>query len=226
MRYLAAALVLILAPLGASAQWAWPEKVSGFYGGAGIGDAQATSWDSDNWYGDTETGDSDSSVSLFAGYRFNQYVAAEVGWFDAGNLGWDQSQVYVPDLLDVYNTDIDLDVSTVNASVLGIFPFARIVEVYLRGGVTYYDADAEQRLTPSFGGETVSRSVSESGAELLLGIGVGVTFFDRAHLRLEYQTFFIDEDLLAADGDTASVDTLLLDLQYRFGGGWQASGSR
>ena len=138
-----------------------------------------------------------------------------MGWFDAGTLGWDQSQVYIPALLDVYNMDIDLDVSAVNASVLGILPFARIWEAYLRGGVAYYDADAKQRLTPSFGGETVSCSVSESGAELLFGLGIGVTFFDRAHLRLEYQTFFIDEDLLGAEGDTASVDTLL---QYRFGG--------
>lgn len=224
MRYLAA--VLILLPLGAGAQSESSETIRGFYAGAGIGSAEPTSWNSSYWYdGNYGTGHSDTSISLFAGYRFNRYLAAEVGWFDAQSLGWDESLVYVPELLDVYNTDVDLDVSAVNATVLGILPFAGIWEGYVRGGVAYYDAEAEQRLTPSYGGETVSRSVNDSAAEILLGFGIGVTFFDQAHLRLEYQSFFIDDNLLASDEDSATVNTLLLDLQYRFGGEWQAAGS-
>ncbi|MDH5255910.1 MAG: porin family protein [Gammaproteobacteria bacterium] len=219
------ALALCTATPGAGAQSAHPATVSGFYAGAGIGDAEPSSWDNDYWYSDIESGDSDTSLSLFAGYRFNRHVAAELGWFDAGTMGWEQSLVYVPDLLDVYNTDVHLEVTAVNASAIGILPFARIWEGYIRGGLTFYDAEAGQRLTPSFGGATVDRSVDDSGADFLFGIGVGVTLFDRAHLRLEFQSFFIDEDLLAAEDDTASVDTLLLDVQYRFGDGWQAGGS-
>jgi len=226
MRNLIAALVLILIPFGASAQPGDPDTVRGFYAGAGIGDAGPTTWNNYYWYSDIESGDSDTSLSVFAGYRFNRYLAVEVAWFDAGTMGWDQSLVYVPDLLDVYNTHVDLDVTTVNASVVGVLPFARIWEVYLRGGVAYYDADAEQRLTPSYGGVPVTRSIDDSGADFLFGFGVGVTLFNRAHLRLEFQTFFIDEDLLAVEDDTASVDTILLDLQYRFGDGWQAAGPR
>ncbi len=222
MRYLAA--LLILAPLVAGAQSDSRERVRGFYAGAGIGSAEPASWN--NNYGDTESGDSGTSVALFAGYRFNRYLAAEMGWFDAGSLGFDQSLVYVPDLLDVYNTDIDLDVSAVSATALGILPFARIWEGYLRGGLAFYDASAQQRFTPSFGGETVGSSVDDSGFDLLFGLGIGVTLFDRAHLRLEYQNLFIDKDLLATEEDVAAVDTLFLDLQYRFGGGWQTADSR
>lgn len=226
MRYLAALLVLSLASAGAGAQWATTEPVRGFYAGAGLGDAEPTSWDNDYWYSDIESGDSDTSLSLFAGYRFNRYLAAEVGWFDGGTMGWDQSLVYVPDLLDVYNTDVDLEVTAVNATVIGILPFARVWDAYIRGGAAYYDADADQRLTPSFGGPTVVRSVDDSGADFLFGIGIGVTLFERAHLRLEFQSFFIDEDLVAVEEDTASVDTILLDVQYRIGNGWQTGGSR
>lgn len=233
MRQLAVSLLLGpllgLAPLVARAQWdppAAPEPVRGFYAGAGIGDAEPTSWDDDGdyyyYFSDTESGDSDTSLSAFAGYRFNRYLAAEAGWLDAGTMGWGQSLVYVPDLLDVYNTDVDLEVTSVNVTVLGILPFARIWEVYLRGGAAFYDADADQRLTPSFGGATVERSLSDSGGEFLFGFGIGVTAFKRVHFRLEYQGFTIDEDLLALDGGDASVDNLLLDVQYRFGGGWQA----
>lgn len=224
MRYLAVTLALILAHSGASAQLADAGTTRGFYGGVGFGDAEPTSWDNDYWYSDVDSGDGDTSLSVFAGYRFNRYLAAEVGWFDAGTMGWDQSLVYVPDLLDVYNTDVDLEVTAVNATVLGILPFARVWEAYIRGGAAFYDADADQRLTPSFGGATVERSVDDSGADLLFGIGIGVTLFQRAHVRLEFQSFFIDEDLIAVEDDTASVDTLLLDVQYRFGSGWQAAG--
>jgi hypothetical protein len=222
MRELSAVLVLILAPLSALAQSAYPESVRGFYAGAGVGDAEPTSWESDYWYSDVESGNSDTSLSLFAGYRFNRFLAAEAGWFDGGTMGWDQKLVYVPEFMDVYNTDVDLDVTAVNVSVLGILPFARIWEVYVRGGLAFYDANAAQHLSPSFGGATVERSVDDSGTDLLFGFGIGVTLFKRTHLRLEFQSFFIDEDLLAVEEDTASVDTLLLDLQYRFGDGWGA----
>lgn len=224
MRHLAVILALMLAPVAAGAQGAFPAPVQGFYAGAGVGDAEPTSWDNDYWYSDVDSGDGDTSLSVFAGYRFNRYLAAEVGWFDAGTMGWDQPLVYVPDLLDVYNTDVDLEVTAVNATVIGILPFARVWEAYIRGGVAFYNADADQRLTPSFGGATVERSVDDSGADLLFGIGIGVTLFQRAHVRLEFQSFFIDEDLIAVEDDTASVDTLLLDVQYRFGSGWQAAG--
>ena len=229
MRLPIAALLLILAPLAAGAQSASRETIKGFYAGAGLGGSEPTSWDSDDyWYDDDDyyddsgDGDSDTSLSVFAGYRFNRYLAAEVGWLDAGTMGWDQSLVYVPELQDVYNTDVDLDITTVNASVIGILPFARIWEAYIRGGAAFYDADADQRLTPSFGGATVNRSVDDSGTDFLFGIGIGVTLFDHAHVRFEFRSFFIDDELLATNDDTASVDSLLLDVQYRFGGGWQS----
>jgi len=228
MRFPIAVLSLILAPLAADAELTSRETIQGFYAGAGIGNSGPTSWDSESWYNgdddynDSGDGDSDSSVSLFAGYRFNRYLAAELGWLDAGTMGWSQSRVYIPELLDEYNTDVDLDVTTVNASVIGILPFGRIWEAYILGGAAFYDASADQRLTPSFGGPVVQRNIDESNTDFLFGIGIGVTVFDHAHVRLGFQSFFIDDDLLAAEDESSTVDSLLLDVQYRFGGGWQS----
>ena len=193
----------------------------GFYLGAGIGSSSPSSFEGSGWYyWDTETGDSETSVIAFGGYRFNKFVALELGYLDAQDTGFSDTLVFVPELLDIYNTDIDLDVSAAQLSVLGILPFAQIWEVYLRGGLAFWDAEAEQRLTPSFGGVPVSRSVDDDGTGFLFGLGVGVTLFERFHVRLEYQTFEIEEDLLADEQlDAASLDTLSLDLQYRFGGG-------
>jgi len=215
------ALLLTAMALPALGQPAADETPRGFYLGAGIGSSSPSSFEGSGWYyWDTETGDSEASVIVFGGYRLNRYVAFELGYIDAEDTGFSDTLVFVPELLDIYNTDIDLDVSAAQLSVLGILPFAQIWEVYLRGGLAFWDAEAEQRLTPSFGGAPVSRNVDDDGTGILIGLGVGVTLFERFHVRLEYQTFEIEEDLLAdADLDGASLDTLLLDLQYRFGRG-------
>ena len=47
-------------------------------------------------------------------------------------------------------------------------------------------------------------------------VGVGVTFGEAWHVRLDLQTVTIDEDVLNSDDD-ASVDSFLLELQYRIG---------
>ncbi len=217
-RLVSAALLSAMAA-GAAAQSEPPAELRGFYAGAGVGSSEPVSFEDDYWYSDTESGDSATSTLAFAGYRFNPYVAVETSYLDAQDTGWSGSLVYVPDLLDFYNTDADLDFSASQLAVIGILPFARIWEVYLRGGLAFWDADGEQRLTPSFGGAAVNRVVDDSGTGLLVGLGGGVTLPGNFHLRLELQVFDIDEDVLAAaDADGATLDTFVLDLQYRFGG--------
>lgn len=218
---LSLALLLLLPPAGTATAQEEPAATRGFYVGAGVGSTEPTVLeDSDYWYaGDFESGDAGTSALAFAGYRFNRYFAVEAGYLDADGMGFDDSLVYVPDLLDVYNTDVDLDATAAEVSVLGIFPFLRIWEVYARLGLAFWDAESEQRLVPSFGGTPVERSLDDSGTGIAFGIGGGVTVVERLHLRLEYRFFDVDEDLLAADSDDgASIDTFALDVQYRFGG--------
>jgi len=221
MRNLALGLLLSLASAGAAAQAFGSTPMKGFFAGAGIGDSEPFAYYGDYWYSDTESGDSGTSVSVFGGYRFNRYLAVEAAYLDASDLGWDGDLLYVPDLLDIYNVDVNLDVTATELSVVGILPFAGIWEVYLRGGLAFWQADGSQHLTPSFGGIPVDRTLDDSGTGFLFGIGGGVTFLQNLHARLEYQVFDIDEDLFAADDLDATIDTLSLDIQYRFGSQWR-----
>ncbi len=219
MRRILLGLLLGATALPALGQSEDAEPLRGLYLGAGLGSSAPSSFEGDGWYyWDTETGDSEASALAFVGYRLNKFVAFEAAYIDAQDTGFSDTLVFVPELFDVYNTDIDLDVSAAQLSVLGIFPFARIWEVYVRAGLAFWDAEAEQRLTPSFGGEAVNRKVDDDGTGLLLGVGGGVTLFERFHVRLEFQTFDIAEELLADEQlDAAALDTIVLDLQYRFG---------
>jgi len=228
MRSTALFIALLLAPLLSGAQIiATNSEMRGFYAGAGVGGSQPYTSSDCYYYScdiNDEDGDSGTAVNVFAGYRFNRFIAVEGGLFNADGLGWNSTLVYLPELLDLYNVNVDLDVRAAHASLLAIVPFATLFEVYLRGGVAYYDADASQQLTPSFGGAVVSRDVNDSATALLIGIGAGVSLPWHLHARIEYQLFDIDEKLLATPSDTSSVDTLMIDLQYRFGSHWRQKG--
>lgn len=218
MRHLVACFLAAIAAAAVDAQQVEaPAEIRGFYLGAGLGRSEPASYDGDYWYSDTESGDGDTATSAFVGYRFHRFVAVEAAYLDSGTPGWDEQLVYVPQLQDYYNTDIDFDVTSSQLSVLGILPLARIWEVYLRGGLAFWEADGARRFIPSFGGPAVGDAVDESGTGLLLGVGGGVTLLPGLHLRLEFQFFDVDDDIYAIDDDSASIDTILVDLQYRFG---------
>jgi hypothetical protein len=100
-------------------------------------------------------------------------------------------------------------------SVLGILPLAPL-ESYLRVGAGFWDGQSTQRLDQSFGDKVITRDIHGNDTGLLLGVGVGVTVAKGLHVRLDLQSVGIDEDVLNAQHDT-SLDSALLEVQYRFG---------
>jgi len=218
--------VLLAIALGLSSVPAAAEAPLGFYVGGGVGWAQVSVEDDDYhnynccyYYGpyDYDQGEEDTGFALHAGYRFNPWIAAELAYLDAGNPEWDERYVYVSDLDDVFDTLVELDLQSIQLSGLGILPFADIWEVYLRAGIAYWTADAEQRLIGGVDGDVYVRDVDDDGTNFLIGLGLGVSPAPSWQVRVEYQSYWLDEDLLLVNGDT-SLDTLLLELQYRFGG--------
>ena len=176
-------------------------------------------YDYDCWWGEYdyyEQGDGNFGWSAHAGVRLHDYVALEAGYLETGTLRWDEDLVYMPEFNDYYNNRVDFSAQVTEVSVLGILPFADRWEVYLRLGAGFWDGTSSQRLDQSFGNDVVTRSVNDSGTGFLAGVGVGVTFGEAWHVRLDLQTVTIDEDVLNSDDD-ASIDSFLLELQYRIG---------
>jgi len=65
-------------------------------------------------------------------------------------------------------------------------------------------------------GFTLTTSPGYEISAALFGIGIGASPAPAWHLRLEFQSFPIEEELLVSNGDT-TVDTVLLEVQYRTG---------
>ena len=54
-----------------------------------------------------------------------------------------------------------------------------------------------------------------------MGLGVGASLSKHVHMRFEYKSFFIDDEILALnDFYQGSLDTAILEVQYRFGDKW------
>lgn len=169
------------------------------------------------WWGDYdyyEEGDGDFSYALHAGWRINPFVALELGYVDTATIRWDEYFVYMPEFQDFYDNEVEFSAQVPELSVLGILPFADIWEIYARLGVGFWDGTSKQRLSNPY--EVINRSVDDSGADFLFGLGAGVTVAEGLHLRLDFQTLTIDGDVLNTHDD-ASLDTILFELQYRFG---------
>lgn len=199
------------------------ETPLGPYLGGGISWAQVSVEDDDYrdydccyYYGpyDFDQGEEDNGFSVHAGYRFNPWVAAELAYLDAGQPEWDERYVYVRDLDDVFDTLVELDIQAIQLSGLAMLPFSNIWEVYLRGGLAYWTADAQQWLIGGADGEVYTREVDDEGTSFLIGLGLGASPAPNWTIRVEYQSYWLEEDLLLVDSDV-SMDTLLLELQYR-----------
>lgn len=215
------ALVIVLAAAApASAQ-----SAGGFYFGGGAGWTNVSVEDDDydyddccyyDYYHDYDSGEEDTGFVAHVGYRFGPYIAAELAYLDGGEPHWDHSDVYIADLDEYADTEADLEVEAAQLSVLAILPFANIWEAYGRVGASYWRAESEQTVYPLFDNVYYTRTIDDEGTSFLFGIGIGVSPTPAWHLRLEYQSFPIEEELLVSRGDT-TVDTFLLELQFRPG---------
>lgn len=225
MRKCAGLAIVALAAGLATAIPASAQAPDGFYVGGGLGWANVSVEDDDDYYDDCcyydydydyDNGEEDVGFGAHIGYRFSPYFAAEFGYLDAGKPHWDHRDVYVPDLDDFGDTEVDLELEAAQLSVLAILPFAGVWEAYVRIGASFWRADAQQAVYPRFDDAYYTRSIDDEGTSFLFGIGIGASPTPAWHLRLEFQSFPIEEELLVASSDT-TVDTFLLEAQYRFG---------
>ena len=180
-RIVAAATTLVLAGTWSAAN---AENDSGFYVGAGLGQFNVQIDDIDDTDDAIERlDDDDTAWKLFGGYRINKYISAEVAYIDFGGPA---------DSFDASGSsgDYKVELSGFAPYIIGTLPLGP-VELFAKAGYYFYDVDLTVDLDDL--GDDVIRS-SDSDEDFLYGFGVGATFFDHLHARLEYET--VDSDVI------------------------------
>ena len=167
-------------------------NTEGFYLGAGVGDF-SSAVDEINSLDDVDDvgidfSDGDNAKKIFAGWRFNRFVAVQADFVDFGEASGFVSP-------SVSGTS---DVEGIAPSVVGTLPLGP-VELFGRVGMMFYEVDLNL---------TGGRFIDESGEDLVWGAGVGIDIGERLNLRLEY------EEIDIAELDEA--DALWLNLAWKF----------
>ena len=179
-----------------------PENDEGLYIGAGWGQFNVGIDDVDDTNNAIERiDDDDNAWKIFAGWRINPYFAFELNYVDfgenSGSTGSDASGS---------NNSYRLDLAGFQPAIYGTFPLGP-VELFGKVGYYFYDVDISVDLDDiTSSDDNFSADTSEEA--LSYGFGVGVTFFERLHARLEYEK--IDAD------DFDDLDSIFLTGAWRF----------
>lgn len=184
--------------------------------------------------------DSLTPWGLQVGYRFNKWVAVEVGYVDLGEFLYTLPGLISGDLGVLCDLDACLDpdgnptvvpvpisgeferstqlTSTgVTASVLGMFAINPRFDLHVRAGIYYADTRVTNRLRfidaadPSDVFNLLHRRVDASQTELLAGVGAAWHINRNFALRLEYQKFFdVGDDEKAGESDVDLINIAVL----------------
>jgi hypothetical protein len=193
---IAAAVLLALGAGSAHAQS--PDNDEGLYLGAGWGSYNVQVDDID----DTDDAiqridDDDNAWKAFVGWRLNPYFSFELAYVDFGEPG-DQFEG------EGTSGDYELSLSGFQPAIYAGYPLGP-VEIFGKLGYYFYDVD----LTVDLDDLTDDVFTSDTSEEAWsYGGGVGVTFFERLHAKLEYEK--IDTD------DIDDLDSIWLTGAWRF----------
>jgi OOP family OmpA-OmpF porin len=152
---------------------------NGLYVGASVGQTRLELDGLDLGFNGFDFSDSDTSYKVMVGYRFMGFFAVEASWLDFGNL----SDSFDDGLGDTISVEADLQ--GFDAVAIGMIPFA-IADVFAKAGVVVWDADLRTALG------TISQLDSDSGSDLVVGLGAQVRFGGLA-VRGELEYFDIDK---------------------------------
>lgn len=165
--------------------------------------------------------DTDSSFSLFAGYRLNTYLAFEGGYTRLGQVTYkSRSTGIFPMDTGSVDTTFENETSGFTLSVLGTLPLNRNWELFARGGALFatnrlqVTIRTHEEVFVSVLSTEFSDSFSKGSTDIYAALGVSRRFFENYAVRLEYQRAF--DTGLADTGGTGDLDAALLGVTVTF----------
>lgn len=198
-----------------AAPFAMADDSAGWYGGANIGQSNASIDDARISSGllgsgltttSIEDNDRDRGYKLFGGYQYNKNFAVEAGYFDLGRFG------FVANTAPTGTLSGTIKIKGLNLDAVGILPITEKFSAFGRIGVTY------ARTNGSFAGtgavNVLDPNPNARDTNLKVGLGVQYAMTDALSLRAEIERYRIND----AMGNKGDVDLASIGLVYRFGG--------
>lgn len=140
--------------------------------------------------GSSDLDDSDTSFSLFGGYRISRYFAVEAGYIDFGTAEYRSSGIVDPlgpQTPQPASYSADLEVKGFTAAAVGTLPLNQMFELHARLGVLF--ADTEISETAAISTTSLSDSFSADSQDLFYGVGAGFHLGQNWTFSLEWQQY-------------------------------------
>lgn len=177
-----AIMAATLLAMGSGAAYAQsPDNERGLYVGGGVGQFNVEI-DNPGDLGDTlrSLDDDDTAWQAFVGWRLNPYISLQAAYIDFGRPQDDFSSSAGN------HGRFRAELSGFAPAVIGTLPLGP-VELSAKLGYYIYDL----KLSGDVNDLEFNRK--DSGEDLMYGVGVGMTFFDHLHAKLEYEKIDLDE---------------------------------
>ena len=161
---------------------------------------------------ETSLDDSDIGWALYVGYRFNNYLAAEIGYVDLGEALYD-ADISVTTVGETFPVEASVRFTSAgpSAAVLGIFPVNERFDVHAKAGLYFADTRVRTRIRDVEFDENLFHEEIDSGEqEAFFGVGGAWNINDSYSLRFEYQRFLDvgDDESFESDVDLLAVSVL------------------
>jgi OmpA-OmpF porin, OOP family len=192
------------------------ENVKGFYVGGSVGLLEGSDLDSGAIeqalasqglaVRPTSVENNDGGWKLFAGYRFNRYLAVEGGYTYLGEYAF-AGQV----IIDPGTVDADFEAYDWNAFAVGILPLGQRFDVFGKLGIGYWTS--KLKASGTFSGRIV-QSMQDSGTDPIVAVGARFNLTSRWAFRAEWERFFNVGD--ATTTGQTNIDFWSVGVQYRF----------
>ncbi len=155
----------------------------------------------------------DRSLALQAGYRFNRWLAADVGFFSLGSFQY-ASTGTVDDAGTIRPSAFTFGYKVRGVSVGGTatLPLGRNLELRARAGIS--NSDVNIRYSAAVDTDTLADKYSDTSQDLYYGVGAGFVVWDYYRIGVDYLHY--DKVGKASSTGTASVDNVMLTLGFRY----------
>jgi OmpA-OmpF porin, OOP family len=172
-----------IAALSTGAAYAQDDNDEGFYVGGGVGQFNLEVDGIDGIDEAIETlDDSDTAWQVFIGWRLNPYISLQAAYIDFGGPEDDFSTAGS-------SGNYRAEFSGFAPAIIGHLPLGP-VELSAKLGYYIYDLDITANLD-DLGGNVFESS--DSGEDVMYGVGVGITLFERLNAKLEYEKIDLEK---------------------------------
>ena len=155
----------------------------------------------------------DRSLGVQAGYRFNRWLAADVGFYSLGSFQYAASgTVDNAGTPSPANFTFGYHVRGITLGGTATLPLGRNLELRARAGIS--NSDVKIKYSATVDADTLTDKYSDTSQDLYYGVGAGFVVWDYYRIGVDY--LHHDKVGKASSTGTTSVDNVMLTVGFRY----------